>query len=96
MFNVRIIIVIYFFQSRQMGICESVLCGGHPSDLRRVREVQGLSTKTKATVTRVSGGVDNIENGEAVVLTKTNGVLSSAATGNSIPFVKWVLLECIQ
>ena len=94
MFNVRKIIVIYLFQSRQMGICESVLCGGHPSDLRRVREVQGLSTK--AAVTRVSGGVDNIENGEAVVLTKTNGVLSSAATGNSIPFVKWVLLECIQ
>ena len=77
-----------------MGICESVLCGGHPSDLRRVREVQGLSTK--AAVTRVSGGLEDIENGGAGVLTTTNGVLSSAATGNSIPFVNYVLSECIQ
>ena len=73
-----------------MGICESVLCGGHPSDLRRVREVHGLS---KVAVTRASEGLENIENG---VLTKTNGVLSSAVTGNLIPFVKYVMSECNQ
>lgn len=74
-----------------MGICESVLCGGHPSDLRRVREVQGLSTKT--AVTRASEGLEDIENGGIGVITKTNGVLSSAVTGNLIPFVKNVMSE---
>ena len=49
-----------------MGICESVLCGGHPSDLRRVREQRGLSTRA-------------ITGGEVGNTAKTNGVLSNTA-----------------
>ena len=55
-----------------MGICESVLCGDHPSDLRRVREVRGLSTKA------INGATSNI-GGEAGNTAKTNGVLSNTA-----------------
>ena len=52
-----------------MGICESVLCGGHPSDLRRVREVRGLSTRD------ITGDIG----GEGGNTAKTNGVLSNTA-----------------
>ena len=55
-----------------MGICESVLCGDHPSDLRRVREVRGLSTKAITGVTTHIGG-------EAGDTAKTNGDLSNTA-----------------
>ena len=60
------------FRRDLMGICESVLCGGHPSDLRRVREVRGLST-------RAINGVTSDIRGELGNTANTNGVLGNTA-----------------